>query len=159
MENKRILDQAKLVFTTGKMIRERVFSKHLFKADSRNREKPFQDLTMPQFHVLMLIQHRGKVSVKELARSLLVTPPSASVMVEKLVDKKLLVRTPCLEDRRKVDISLSSEAARKIDEIESITLSAFVELVEELGPETTEKWCEVLEQIQTILKKESTFLP
>ncbi|MEA1966647.1 MAG: MarR family transcriptional regulator [Thermodesulfobacteriota bacterium] len=155
----KLLAQAKLVFTTGKMIRDRVFSTHMSGIGPHKNGIPFNDLTMPQFHTLLLIQDRGSLSVKELAHNLHVTPPSASVMVAKLVDKGLLVRNHSLKDRRKVEITLSKKAAEKIDAIEKITLSSFVDLVEKLGTETTDKWCEVLEKIQNILKKEQEPLP
>jgi hypothetical protein len=50
-----------------------------------------------------------------------------------------------------VVIRVSPEAGEDISRVEAVVLSSFVELAEALGPETTQKWCEVLQQIKTIL--------
>ncbi|MFH1152893.1 MAG: MarR family transcriptional regulator [Pseudomonadota bacterium] len=147
-----VQSQAKLVFTTGKMIRDRIFKTQMSGFHANARNKPLKDLSMSQFHMLMLIRSQGTVCVKDLSRYLCVSPPSASAMVERLVDKGLLVRTQSREDRRRVEISLSEKALDIMNEVEQRTFVTFVDLVEKLGPETTAQWCSVLEKIQTILK-------
>ncbi len=151
MKNKPdILAQAKLVFTTGKMIRDRIFKTQMAGLKTAGGENAFKDLSMAQFHAMMLIQSRGSVSIKELAGCLYVSSPSASVMVERLVEKGLVKRSRSSEDRRRLEISLSDKAALKMKEMEEETFASFVDLVEKLGPESTEKWCEVLLKIQKI---------
>jgi DNA-binding MarR family transcriptional regulator len=92
------------------------------------------------------------VSVTELAALLGVSPPSVSAMVERLVERGLLTRTPSNRDRRKVVIRVSPEAIENIARVEAIILSSFVELVEAVGAKTTQKWCDVLEKIKTVLE-------
>jgi DNA-binding MarR family transcriptional regulator len=151
--------QARLVFTTGKMIRDRVFKTHMSGLRKGSGDGSFRDLSLSQFHMLMMIQGRGTVSVKELSRFLSVSPPSVSAMVERLVDKGLLARNPCSEDRRRVAISLSEKARAVMNEVEQRTFATFVDLVEKLGPETTAQWCDVLEKIQVLLEEDEESLP
>jgi len=52
-------------------------------------------------------------------------------------------------------IRVSPEALEDIARIEKMILGSFVELVEAVGPETTQKWCEVLQQIKQVLENKS----
>ena len=49
-------------------------------------------------------------------------------------------------------IRVSPEALEDIARIEEMILGAFGELVEAVGPETAQKWCEVLQQIKQVLE-------
>jgi hypothetical protein len=51
-----------------------------------------------------------------------------------------------------VVIRVSPEALEDIARIEEMILGAFGELVEAVGPETAQKWCEVLQQIKQVLE-------
>ena len=93
--------------------------------------------------------------IKELSELLGVAPPSASTMVDRLVEKKILVREMSPEDRRKVIVRVSPEAVADIEKTEEAVLSSFVDLVEKVGPETARKWCEVLERIKFVLEEEA----
>ncbi len=43
------------------------------------------------------------------------------------------------------------EAAAQAERMEEAVLAAFLDLVEKVGPETAEKWCEVLERVEQVL--------
>jgi DNA-binding MarR family transcriptional regulator len=117
------------------------------------KEDRFGELSAPQMNMMMMIRVRQAVSVTELADLLGVSPPSVSNMVDRLVERGLLTRTPSEQDRRKVVIQVSPAALKDIAKVEAMILSSFVELVEAVGPETTRKWCEVLQQIKQVLEK------
>ena len=104
-------------------------------------------------NMIMMVRVRESVSVTELAALLGVSPPSVSTMVDRLVERRMLTRTPSSEDRRKVVIRVSTEAIDEIARVEETVLASFVELVRAVGPETTRKWCEVLRHIKQILAK------
>jgi DNA-binding MarR family transcriptional regulator len=84
-----------------------------------------------------------------------VSPPSASVMVDRLVEKGLLSREPSREDRRKVLVSVSPEALQRIDRMEETILQSFVDLVEKIGPKTAGMWCQVLKKVREVQEEES----
>jgi DNA-binding MarR family transcriptional regulator len=95
-----------------------------------------------------MVHRHEPVSMNELARLLEVSPPSASNMVERLVEKGLLVRETSREDRRKVVISVSPSAVKEIQQVESSVLKLFIELVERVGPQISKSWCEVLAAVK-----------
>lgn len=66
------------------------------------------DLSLLQMHTLRCVQERGSCSMKELAEQQKIVPATMTALVERLVKKDLLVRTPDPEDRRVVRVSLSA---------------------------------------------------
>ncbi len=147
----QILAQAQYVFSTGRLIHDRVFQIQARQIACMGKKKQFGDLSMAQVNTLMIIRKRGPMSLTELAGALCVSPPSASAMVERLVDKGLVEREQSPEDRRRVVIRVSPGALKEIVVIEEVVFQAFVDLVERIGPEATEQWCGVLEKISRVL--------
>ncbi len=154
MESNDAIEHARYIFTTGKMIHDRIFlirAAHL----TGNKNKRFDDLSVAQLHMLMVVRMCGQVSIKKLSALLGVSPSSASVMVDKLVEKKFLNREPHAEDRRKVAITVSPEVRSDFEQLEEVVFKSFVDLVKNIGPETAEKWCEVLEKVKTVIGEDA----
>lgn len=148
--NDAVREQARYLFTTGKIIHDRILkiqSNHLA-SDSCDA---FGELSVSQLHVIRQVRKRGTLAMSELAELLGVSPPSASSMVDRLVDKGVLCREHSTEDRRKVVVRISPEAVKKIESVESSILRLFEALVEQLGPETTRQWCHVLQRVNSVL--------
>ncbi len=153
MTNQDTLTRARYIFTTGRIIHDRIMRISTGACMRITKDDQFKELSAPQMNMLMMIRVREAVSVTELAALLNVSPPSVSTMVDRLVERGLLTRTPSDEDRRKVVIRVSPEALKDIAKVETMVLGSFVELVEALGAETTQKWCDVLKQIKKVLEK------
>ena len=153
MTDQDVLNSARYIFTTGRMIHDRIMRISTGACMSTAKDDRFGELSAPQMNMLMVIKVREAVSVTELAALLNVSPPSVSTMVDRLVERGLLTRTPSDQDRRKVVIRVTPDALKDIAQVEEIILGSFVELVDAVGPETTQKWCEVLHQIKQVLEK------
>ncbi|HEQ60751.1 MAG TPA: MarR family transcriptional regulator [Firmicutes bacterium] len=146
-----IQKQARLIFSTGKMIRNhvmRILSAHVSLDEGT---KGALDISGTQLFALLVLRERGSVTITELAQILEVSPPSASAMVDRLVEKGILTRQHSREDRRKVLVQVSPAAAEQLDQVHEEILQAFAALVEKIGPETAQQWCEVLERVQQAL--------
>lgn len=153
MTKKATLDQARYIFTTGKLIHDQILkiqSRHL----SCCNAGPLTDLSVAQLHVIRVIRSHGEMAMSELADQVGVSPPSASAMVDRLVEKGVLCREHSTRDRRKVVVRISPEGVRKAEEVEAGILRLFVDLVEKLGPDTAEKWCQVLERVKAVLAQD-----
>jgi DNA-binding MarR family transcriptional regulator len=153
MNNPDSLTHARYIFTTGRIIHDQITRISTGAFINLPKDNQFGELSAPQMNMLLMIRVRETVSVTELAAMLGVSPPSVSAMVDRLVERGLLTRIPSDQDRRKVVIRVSPEALKDISRVEELILGAFVELVEALGTATTQKWCEVLEQIKQVLEK------
>lgn len=154
MRESETLTQAKYIFSTGKMIRDRIFRVQTTHLAACGKSNALGDLSVPQFHAIMMVRTLGQVTMTELSDSLGVSPPSASAMVDRLVERGILTREHSDKDRRKVMVRVSSEAMEDIKGVEETILRLFVELVEKIGPETARKWCEVLERVKLVLQND-----
>ena len=153
-QRKKTLEQARFIFTTGKMIRDRIFRIHAKQFDAGDKEAGYDELSLSQLYAVMITHEQREVTISRLADILGVSPPSVSVMVERLVEKGILTREPSRQDRRKVLVRVSPKGIRKIRKDEEAVLNSFVELIEKIGPETTRKWCEVLERVKEVQEGE-----
>lgn len=151
MDRNEALTQARYIFTTGRMIHDRITRICTVAGMHLNANSPLAELSSPQMNMLMVIRVREAVSVGELAALLGVSPPSVSAMVERLVERGILTRIPSETDRRKVVIRLAPHVISDIARVEEMVLGSFVELVEAVGSETTAKWCEVLQHVRQVL--------
>jgi DNA-binding MarR family transcriptional regulator len=153
MSNDKKLDQARFIARAGRKLKDHVFSIQSSLQDGRASCRG-EELSMAQVQMLMTLQSCGESTISNLADQLKVSPPSASAMVDRLEDKGFLYRERSTEDRRKVVVRLSKQAAAQAEQMESAVLAAFLELVEKVGPETAQKWCEVLEHVEQVLAKQ-----
>jgi len=149
MTKDEVMNQARFIFTTGKLIRNRIFRNYTGHAEDK-----FCELSLPQIHLVNVTRERGQATIKELSEFLGVSPPSASAMVDRLVEKGILVREQSREDRRKVLVSLSGRAEDVLENVEEAIFRSFVDLVEKIGPDTARKWCEVLEKVRDVQEQE-----
>lgn len=69
------------------------------------------DITHPQLNVLYILneQHPKVMSVKALKNKMIVNQPDITRLIDRLVNKGLVLRETCLENRRMVDLVLTNE--------------------------------------------------
>lgn len=89
-------------------------------ADSQTRVlKPF-GLTLQQYNVLRILrgQHPNPVKVSDITERMLDKMSNASRLVDKLVAKKLVLRTECPSDRRAVDVVITDQGLALLKRID-----------------------------------------
>jgi DNA-binding MarR family transcriptional regulator len=72
------------------------------------------DVTMPQMKIMLLLYVRGSVRMSNIANDLKVTLPTATSLIEKLVDKNYVLRDTQSDDRRVVLCKLSVSGKKTI---------------------------------------------
>ncbi len=149
-----VIEQASFIFSVGKKMRDHIHRIHM-QAHAKQGKFLHDGLSLAQMHTLMIVNGCGGCTISELAGSLDVSAPSASTMVERLVEKGLLLRQRSEEDRRVVLVRVTEPASLHIERIEKAILKSFVSIVEKIGPEDAEKWCEVLSSVEKVLAEES----
>ncbi|MEK7795037.1 MAG: MarR family transcriptional regulator [Candidatus Hydrogenedentota bacterium] len=147
--NDLMLEQARILHRTARELRNRVMLKHPVNGESSECNTP--ELTVPQWNTLLAIRDNGPTSVKELAEAMSVSPPSASAMVDRLVEMGMVDRRHSDVDRREVRVSLTGEGAAAVEAMEGELLSSIIEVLEKLGPDMANQWCEVYARIQDVL--------
>ena len=148
MKSTAPLNQARFIYATGRLIHERIYRIKSRQFALGPYAKGLEDLSVQQLQTLTVIRHHGTVSITELASLMGVSPPSASAMVDRLVEKKLLTREPDPSDRRKVVVRVTPVFEGAAEQVEAGVMQTFVDLVEKIGPETAGQWCEVLARIK-----------
>ncbi len=148
------IDLAWQIFTNGRKIHEWVFqleNRYMIKSGVG---AAFGEFSFAQIRALKYVKSREQVSITELADLLNVSAPSASTMVERLVEKGVLVRKPDPADRRKVIVTISPDMGATTEKIEKEIFVKFVDLVDKVGPEIADDWHRVLERIAEALDSE-----
>lgn len=143
-------EQARYIFRVGKLVQHHIFSTIAQLETAQACGGPLE-LSVSQFKLLMTVRHHREMTVKELAAKLGVSPPSVSVMVDKLVERKLLIRDRSPQDRRKVVIQVSPNEEACLDAMEERVLQVFTRLLDDVGPDIARKWEEVLMSVEKVL--------
>lgn len=145
------IDQARFLHKSINSVQGKTLKQHgLF--DHKNSGLS-SELTATQLTMLMTVRDHDNMTLKEIAGATHVSSPSASTMVDKLVEAGALVREHSKVDRRKVRVSISTEGLRAVEYFEKRMLSSLTELLEGIGPAYSKMWCEVYERIETYIQK------
>jgi DNA-binding MarR family transcriptional regulator len=72
-------------------------------------------LTMAQFRTMAFLYRRSGCSLRALAVHLGVTPPTCSVLVDRLVRRGVVSRTPSRASRREIALSLTRRGRRQFE--------------------------------------------
>lgn len=87
----------------------------IYRADLLPKEWLEADLTMPQLKALLVLKEGGTCNMSHLATNLGVSLPTATGLVERLVERDLVVRMPDPTDRRVVLCGLSGKGAELME--------------------------------------------
>ena len=104
-------------------------------------------LTRSQFCFLKLIAGNSDLQVCELARYLGVSPAASSKNLDRLEALGLVVRETSPEDRRATLLSASHDGRQLVEDFERLKASRLAPVIEELGEERTEEFCDLLQEV------------
>jgi DNA-binding MarR family transcriptional regulator len=96
------------------------------------------ELTLPQLRVLVVL-HGGARSVRSLADMLRIHPSTATRLVDRLVKKRLVHRTPGAEDRRETFLSLNATGRRVVERVMVIRRQELADVLSTLKPQEREQ--------------------
>jgi DNA-binding MarR family transcriptional regulator len=149
-----VLNQARDLHKTLHMLKNHVLRRHAASGGSNNGSTCF-DLTLPQANTLSTIRDARQMTVKEVAEATSVSAPSASAMIDRLVEMGLVVREHSQVDRREVFVRLSPDGTHAVDRMEEEILGYMTDLMERVGPSWTQKWCDVYRRLREVLSEDS----
>lgn len=149
-----VFEQARYLFDTVRMLKTRVCASHAALSSCTSKSGEVHELTIPQMDMLHRIRESGSATIKELAESLSVSAPSASTMVERLVEMGVATREQSRVDRREVVVRVAPAGEHTLAVLEKRILESFVELLHGIGPEYAQMWCDVYKRIREVLQEE-----
>jgi DNA-binding MarR family transcriptional regulator len=111
--------------------------------------KPF-GITMQQYNVLRILRGQSPqpVKVSEITERMLDKMSNASRLVDKLVAKKLVVRTECPSDRRAVDVVITQKGLDLLQRIDSTQLQWEEDIQQRLTSEEAIVLSRLLDQLR-----------
>jgi len=107
----------------------------------------FHELTMLQVQALFFVREQGKSSMTELARELSMSGPSATSLVDRLVDAGWLNRHDDPNDRRVTALALSEQATRELTRHLTRKTERVQALVQHLSQREQQEFITLLEKI------------
>ena|SRR5450631_4060311 len=123
-------------------------------------QKSFEGHTHSEFKVLMCIR-RGmdhhpehEIKVSDISKMLHVTSPTVTQLLKGLEANGLIERTPDLNDRRMVGITLTPKGAETTQKAWDIFEASFNDLIEYLGKEESEHLAELLSKVYTYFSQQ-----
>lgn len=87
-------------------------------------------ITPSQWGVLMMIEGRSGITVKDIAKTLNITSSAATQLIDGLVTSGYVGREEHAEDRRKVTLSLSSKTKRQVEKMKNESIEQFLKFFE-----------------------------
>jgi MarR family transcriptional regulator, 2-MHQ and catechol-resistance regulon repressor len=104
-------------------------------------------LTLAEFGTLEALYHKGPLLVGELQRAVLRSSGGMTYMVDRLVDKGLVQRRPCAEDRRALYAELTGEGSALMDRIFPAHAAAIERAMSGLGAADQERAIGLLKRL------------
>ena len=78
------------------------------------------DLTMPQFNILRILRGaKDSISVNTIKDRMIEKSPNTTRLMDKLIDKKLIERVRCDEDRRVVYVKITKNGLELLSQIDN----------------------------------------
>ncbi len=99
---------------------------------------------LSHIEALRFITENGEPSMKDIASRLRITPPSASALVDNLVEKKLVDRRQAKGDRRSTHISLAPAGRKLLLILHRKKSTVLKRMLSKLGKEDKDRLAEIL---------------
>ncbi len=103
------------------------------------------EVTLPQYRALVVLQARGPQSLLQLAEELQVVPSTATRMCDRLVGKGLIRRNAAPENRREVELAVTEKGAGLVN---LVTRRRRAEISRIVGRMSDEGRADVVEALQ-----------
>jgi len=98
------------------------------------RQRRAAGISVPQFRALLFLSREPGASLTEVAEYLGLTLPSMSALVEGLVERKLVLRSAAVRDRRRVTLTLTARGQSTLDAARQATLAQLAQKLAALSP-------------------------
>lgn len=123
-----------------------VFSEHI-----NTNLNPF-GLTLQQFNVLRILRGRNGAAacLESITNDMIHRMSNTSRLVDKLIEKGLVKRAVCKENRRKVDIFITKKGLDLLKEIEPTLDKSEKEITAALSKKEMEQLLQLITKIKTI---------
>lgn len=110
-------------------------------------------LTQPQFSVIEALGHLGQLRIGELCNKMLVSPGNMTLVLDNIEKLGYLERVPNKEDRRAIDVRLTSEGKNLFDKIFKLHAEYITKLMSVLTAEEQKILGDILKKLGLAVSK------
>jgi len=122
------------------------------RSEMRSRRSP--DLTVPQFRTLAFVNRNVGTSLLEVANHLGLTPPSASRLVDGLIERSMITREDYPADRRRIRLTVTPRGQKILENSRRCTLAYLADKLSSIGAEDREVVFKAMKALQPIFTNE-----
>jgi len=109
------------------------------------------NITSAQMIMLISIHDHGQCKLKTLARERDISPPTATVLIDRLVRSGYVKREASMEDRRVVMASLTKKGEKSVQDFLSTVRNRWKKILTHLTSKEQEQYLNILKKIVAIL--------
>ncbi|KYO68099.1 MarR family winged helix-turn-helix transcriptional regulator [Thermovenabulum gondwanense] len=109
------------------------------------------EVTPNQYPLLFILKEHGPVKMKELSEHMNITTGSLTVMVDRLIEKKLVERFYMPEDRRVVMVGLTEKGNEELENFKKVFIDYILEGVKRLSEKEKNDLIYCLDFIKNVL--------
>lgn len=126
-----------------------IYSGNWFVTNMNEILKPF-DITEPQFNVLRILrgQHGKSMNLYEIQNRMVQKMSNVSRLIDKLLEKGLVSRTECPENRRRVNIMITEKGHEMLAKVDPLFLSMSSHLSDNLTEEEAHTLTTLLDKMR-----------
>lgn len=107
-------------------------------------------LTMVQFEALICLKHTNNMQMRDIAECFYITMPSATALIDKLIEMKFVTRNNDIKDRRIVKISITKQGEKLLEEAMKQRHDKVNKLLSSLSKKDKEDLLRILQRITSI---------
>lgn len=133
-----------------RLMRELALTFHAFTALDARLMRHY-DLTLPQADVIFTLGNTDGMTLGELGERTLITKGTLTGVVDRLVAKELVCRSPAAHDGRCTVATLTREGDELFQRVFPVHIAAHKQHFGRLSPETREHAIELLREIRAVL--------
>ncbi len=115
------------------------------------REASLFSVSWDEVYLLQLLARKNPMTVTELAKKLKVKNFTVSRMITRLADQNLVLRKQSTEDRRLVEVSITSQGLSKINEIETFNYNTILANINTIGKNEVQILMNSIENLDILL--------
>lgn len=108
-------------------------------------------ITIPQYHILYYLFHKGEATMREVAEHLFVSPAAVTGLVDKLVKMGFIYREFSSSDRRVIIVTLTEKGKKVISKIKSQTSRLFLKIFKKLSAQEKNIFLKITEKMEKLL--------
>lgn len=128
-----------------------IFRKTLLKLEKCDDE--FMALSRQHISILFVLDKTEASPVSEVGKTLNISKPQMTILTDKLIEKSLIKRLQDKNDRRVINISITEEGSKLLEEFKRMIKENIKEKLSSLNDTDLKELSDALEKVKSLLSK------